>query len=388
MHRISSTLDELTCPVSETRSSTQTGIRDHIQRFHTSNQYKAADEPSNYDWLYKRTSLIGHAYILNLTATKVMRGDKFSCLQYWTTHQLAHNLAYHVTDRTVMPSEDELKSMPRADLISRAFMWHYTRGTERDLMRNTMAVRQQIEANYEWNLDHVLPKSTSAGSKLADFMGLLKKKRVYGLLFLRIFLTTCIEDEVRIRLYAAQTGAGHWTGSGTRQVDYILSWQRHSSSSKLGIDEDTTDATQRTIAHIRTNFQMSKKELKTRSISAQYSGKTGLVECPNTGRGFELKGQIKQLFEFGHEQPACIGILCHGVEALSTSYWELCHLGDYLHHRLSRTTILLLFKEAEGRLQRSEFWEKIVKLTWIKYVSNKVVYRICPLLLECLIART
>lgn len=195
---MSSTLDDLTCPVCETRSSNQIGIRDHIQRFHTSNQYKAADQPSNYDWLYKRTSLIGHAYKVNLTANKVMRGDKFSCLQNWSAHQLAHNLAYYVSDRTVMPSENELKSMPRVDLMSRVFMWHYKHGTEQDLMRNTMVVRHHIEANYEWTLDQILPKSTSAGSKLADFMGLLKKKPVYGLLFLRIFLTTCIDDEVRI----------------------------------------------------------------------------------------------------------------------------------------------------------------------------------------------
>ena len=387
MHQISSTLDELTCPVCETRSASKAGIRDHIQRLHTSNQYKVANEPSSYDWLYKRTSLISHAYTLNLTATKVMRGDKFSCLQNWTAPQLAHNLAYHVTDRTAMPSEDELKKMPRADLISRTFMWHYIRGTEQDVMKNTMTVREQIEANYEWNLDQVLPNSTSGGSKLANFMGLLKEKRVYGLLFLRMFLTTCIEDEVRIRLYAAQTGTGHWIGSGTRQVDYILSWQRHSISRGLTIDEDTTDATQRAIAHIQTSFQMSKKEIKTKSISVHYSGKFGLVECPRTGRGFELKSHFKQLFEFGDEQPACIAILCHGIEAISTSYWELCLLGDYLHYKLPRTTILLLFKEEEGRLKRSELWEKAVKLTWTKYLSNKVVYRICPLLLECLIAR-
>lgn len=132
---------------------------------------------------------------------------------------------------------------------------------------------------------------------------------------------------------------------------------------------------------------MSKDEIKTRSISAHYSTRTGLVECPKTGRGFEVKGQIKRLFEFEHEQPVCIGILCHGIEALSTSYWELCHPGDYLHHRLPRTTIVLLFKEEESRLKQSEFWDKVVKMTWPKYVSKKVVYRICPLLLECLIAR-
>ena len=72
-----------------------------------------------------------------------------------------------------MPSENELKSMPRRDLVSRAFMWHNTHGMEQDLIRNTMVVRHHIEADYEFTLDQVLPQSTSAGSKLADSIGLL-----------------------------------------------------------------------------------------------------------------------------------------------------------------------------------------------------------------------
>ena len=52
-------------------------------------------------------------------------------------------------------------------------MWHYTHGTEQDLIRNTRVVRHHIEANYEFTLDQVLPQSTNTGSKLAGFKRLL-----------------------------------------------------------------------------------------------------------------------------------------------------------------------------------------------------------------------
>lgn len=72
-----------------------------------------------------------------------------------------------------MPSEDELKSMPRLDLISRVFMWQYTYGMEQDLIKNRRVVRNHFEANSEIALDQIWPQSTSARSKLADFIGLL-----------------------------------------------------------------------------------------------------------------------------------------------------------------------------------------------------------------------
>ena len=88
---------------------------------------------------------------------------------------------------------------------------------------------------------------------------------------------------------------------------------------------------------------MSKDEIKTGCVSAHYTVRTGMIECPKAGWGFDIKCQ-----------PVCIGILCHRIETLTASYWELCHLGDYLYYRLSQTTIVLLFKEDESRLKRSE----------------------------------
>ena len=88
--------------------------------------------------------------MVNLTATEVMRGDTDKCLQNWSGHQLAHHVACHVSDSTVLLSEKELKSFDRADLVSRAFMWHYTHGIEQDLTWNSMAVRHEIEANHEY----------------------------------------------------------------------------------------------------------------------------------------------------------------------------------------------------------------------------------------------
>ena len=64
------------------------------------------------------------------------------------------------------------------------------------------------------------------------------------------------------------------------------------------------------------------------------------------------------------ENPACTYIYIHAYSSLSAS---------------RKHTVL--------RIERSEFWDRTVKMTWPKHVRNQVVYRIWPLLLECLIAR-